>query len=264
MDGLGWYFQYFSIFGVGVHVLIAVFFAIHAIRHGRPFFWLWILFVFPFLGSVVYFIAEYLPQSRMPDQANALGRRMRHVLQPHRELNKAKEDYQNIPSVDNAVLYADYLTAAGKATEAIAVLEQKLHGIYQHDPAILEQLAMAFLQDQQAEKVLATTALIKRTTADYKVEDIALLRALSQHELGHQDLAQQEFLIAIRSKNVANLAEYALWAIQTQQTELSHDIYAEMQKSWAMWTQYARKMHKPIFKQVEKALKRMDKIASKT
>ena len=53
MEAFAWYFQYFSIFGIGIHVLIAVFFAIHALRSGQPFLWLWILFIFPFLECVV-------------------------------------------------------------------------------------------------------------------------------------------------------------------------------------------------------------------
>jgi hypothetical protein len=51
-----------SIYGVGVHMIIAVFFAIHAMRRGQQMYWLWILFVFPFLGSVVYFLCHVFAQ----------------------------------------------------------------------------------------------------------------------------------------------------------------------------------------------------------
>ena len=53
------------IFGLGLHILIALFFAVHAMRHGKQMYWLIILFSFPLLGSVVYFVVEYLPASRM-------------------------------------------------------------------------------------------------------------------------------------------------------------------------------------------------------
>ena len=49
------------IFGIGLHILIAIFFAIHAIRTGRELYWLVILFMFPLLGSIVYFAAVFLP-----------------------------------------------------------------------------------------------------------------------------------------------------------------------------------------------------------
>ena len=53
-----------TIFGIGIHILIAVFFAIHVVRNGQQLYWLLILFMFPLLGSVVYFFAIYLPNSR--------------------------------------------------------------------------------------------------------------------------------------------------------------------------------------------------------
>jgi hypothetical protein len=42
------------IVGLGLHLLIALFFAVHAVRSGQQLFWLFILFSFPLLGSVVY------------------------------------------------------------------------------------------------------------------------------------------------------------------------------------------------------------------
>ena len=51
--------------GLGLHVIVALFFAIHAMRSGQQMYWLIILFSFPLLGSVVYFVAIYLPSSRL-------------------------------------------------------------------------------------------------------------------------------------------------------------------------------------------------------
>ncbi|MBH2001531.1 MAG: hypothetical protein I8H98_04585 [Moraxellaceae bacterium] len=259
MDALGWYFQYFSVFGVGIHVIIALCFAIHAIRNGRPYIWLWILFIFPFLGSIVYFVAEYLPHSRMPYQVNTLSKKALHVLQPNRQLNQLKENYEHLPSVENAVHYADALVSSGKAVEAILILEQKNNGFCAEDPAFLEKFARALLQDQQSQRVLEITQKIRNLQPNFRSEEIALLRALSYHQLNQEDLAHQEFSFAIRSKNISILSEYIFWAIQTNQPSLAHEIRAEMQRSWAIWSKYARRLHKPIFTEVDKALKQMDK-----
>ncbi|QXW25811.1 hypothetical protein KXJ74_16425 [Acinetobacter johnsonii] len=259
MDGLSWYFQYFSIFGVGVHVLIALCFAIHAIRNGQPFFWLWILFVFPFFGSIVYLMAVYLPQSRMPYQAHILSKKALHVLQPNRAINQAKTQYENIPSVENAVRYAEYLIQSGKASEAIDILKQKHTSLVENDPAFLEQWATAYLQDQQAQQALAITDKIKSIDPNYKIEQIALIRALASHQLNLQESARQNFIIATKSQDIEKLSEYALWAIQTNQGELAQQIRADLQKKWTIGTAYSRQLHKPIFKQIDKALKDMKK-----
>lgn len=41
-----------TIFGIGLHILIALFFAIHAVRTGRELDWLFILFRLPLLGAI--------------------------------------------------------------------------------------------------------------------------------------------------------------------------------------------------------------------
>lgn len=50
--------------GLGLHVIIALCFANHALRTGRQRYWLLLLFSFPLLGSAVYFFAEYSPELR--------------------------------------------------------------------------------------------------------------------------------------------------------------------------------------------------------
>ena len=55
---------------LGAHILIAVACAVHALKTGRQMYWVFILFMFPGLGSVVYVIVEVLPGlalERWPD-----------------------------------------------------------------------------------------------------------------------------------------------------------------------------------------------------
>ena len=42
-------------------VLVQVYFAVHAVRTGRERQWLFIIIVFPGVGSLIYFFSEYLP-----------------------------------------------------------------------------------------------------------------------------------------------------------------------------------------------------------
>jgi hypothetical protein len=71
--------------GLGVHVLPALFFAVHAIRTGRNLYWLIILFSFPLLGSIVYFLVE-LPQSRLNRGINKAAGAAMKLLDPERWL----------------------------------------------------------------------------------------------------------------------------------------------------------------------------------
>ena len=36
--------------------------AVHAVRTGRPFIWIFIILIFPLMGSLIYIIAELIPE----------------------------------------------------------------------------------------------------------------------------------------------------------------------------------------------------------
>jgi len=62
------------IFGISLYVIIAVFFAVHAVRSQQNMYWLLILFLFPGLGSAVYFFVIYLPSLRQSRGARTATR----------------------------------------------------------------------------------------------------------------------------------------------------------------------------------------------
>ncbi len=70
--------------GIGLHVLAAIYFAVHAIRSGQSLYWLILLFSFPLLGSVVYFLAIYFPEVRQSRGARQVVRSAKQLMDPGR------------------------------------------------------------------------------------------------------------------------------------------------------------------------------------
>ncbi len=60
--------------GIGLHMVLALFCAVHVLRTRQQLYWLFILFAFPLLGSAVYFFGVYLPNSRLERSACGVGR----------------------------------------------------------------------------------------------------------------------------------------------------------------------------------------------
>ncbi|HSY27452.1 MAG TPA: hypothetical protein VK832_08125, partial [Burkholderiaceae bacterium] len=86
-----------SFFGLGIHVIIAIFFAIHAVRNQRSLYWLFILFSFPLLGSVAYFAVEYLPGSKMNRGMGKAATNAVSLLDPAREVREARAAFDLSP-----------------------------------------------------------------------------------------------------------------------------------------------------------------------
>ena len=43
-------------------ILLQIVLAVHVVRTRRPFIWIFIILIFPLLGSVIYIIAELIPE----------------------------------------------------------------------------------------------------------------------------------------------------------------------------------------------------------
>lgn len=131
------------IVGLGLHVVIAMFFAMHAVRSGQDRYWLMILFAFPGLGSLVYALMIWLPEMRYTRHGHALVRGVKQVLDPTRELRAAQDAFEMTATIDNRLRLADALLASNRASEAVPQYQAALHGIHSEDPAQASRLPFA-------------------------------------------------------------------------------------------------------------------------
>ncbi len=145
--------------GLGAHVLIAIFFAIHAVRSGRNIYWLFILFAFPLLGSIVYFFVEFLPEMRGSRAVNATGRAVRGIINPGGALRVAARAVELSPSADNRIRYASALFDAGRLDEAVTQYQSAAVGLLEFDSTLNLGLARTLLAQQRA---IEARAVIER------------------------------------------------------------------------------------------------------
>ncbi|MFC5430494.1 hypothetical protein ACFPTO_17045 [Paraburkholderia denitrificans] len=131
------------IFGISLYVIIALFFAIHAVRSRQNMYWLIILFLFPGLGSLVYFFVIYLPSLRQSRGATAATRAITQFVDPNRAVREARTDFDRAPTVAHRMRLGAALLDAGNAAEALEHYRAAASGPFSSDPALLEGLARA-------------------------------------------------------------------------------------------------------------------------
>ena len=146
-----------------LYLIPAIFFGVHAIRTGRNMYWLMILFIFPYLGSLVYFIAEYLPEMRHSTVARKSARVVKSIVDPNRELREARLAFDRTPTVDNRSRLAEALLARGDHDEAIEQFQACASGPYAKDVKFRRGLARAQLA---AGRHAAAAATLEALLAD--------------------------------------------------------------------------------------------------
>ncbi|MEK8030835.1 tetratricopeptide repeat protein [Ideonella sp. DXS29W] len=230
--------------GLGLHFLIAIFFAIHVIRTGQQMYWLIILFSFPVLGSIVYFVAIYLPNSRLERGARQAVAIAAKALDPTRELREARAAFDYTPTAQNQMRLAAALLGAGQAEEAATNYEACLKGPFASDLDIRWGAARAWLASGRHSQAASQLQAIRTQDANFRAEEIALALGRALAGAGRQEEARAEFDSALqRFGSFEARAEYAIWAVTNGDRPLAERLDAEIQQSMARWNRHTRELN---------------------
>lgn len=183
--------------GLGLHVLIAIYFAVHVVRSGQDKYWLWLLFAFPLLGSLIYALTIWLPEARHSRQGQQVLRGVRRVLDPSRELREAQEALDLAATPDHRIRLAEALLAAGRASEAVVQFQAVLTGLYADEPALQVRLACALLEAGKPAEARELLDRLIRDRPDFKSPDGHLLYARAVAALGDRERAHEEFGVLV-------------------------------------------------------------------
>lgn len=244
-----------TIFGIGLHVLIALFFAVHVIRTHQQMYWLMILFMFPGLGSIVYFLAIYLPNSRLNHGARKVVSVAAKTLDPNRELREARAAFDYTPTAQNQMRLAAAQMEAGAADEAAATYEACLQGAFSSDLEIRYGAARATLACGRAAAAVAHLELIRKADVNFRAEPVALLLAQALAAAGRNDEAKLEFEFALaRFGSFAARAEFAIWAANAGQAALAQELHAELRRTMERWNRHTRDINQDLLRRLHAAM----------
>lgn len=240
--------------GLGLHVIIALFFAVHVIRTGQQMYWLIILFSFPLLGSVVYFLAIYLPNSRLQRGARQMVSAAAKTLDPTRELREAREAFDYTPTAQNQMRLASALLESGQAEEAAVNFEACLKGPFSNDPEMRLGAARAFYACQRFGEAISHLESIRKTDAGFRAEEVSLLLAKTLGAADRRREARAEFEQAVeRFGSFESRAEYAIWAATTGERELAARLQIDIQRSMERWNRHTRDLNMPLLRRLNAA-----------
>lgn len=242
-----------SILGIGLHVLVAIFFAAHAIRSRQQMVWLMILFMLPLLGSAVYYFGVYLPAAR-PGHGARKAAAGATVRDPAHALREAHAAYSFTPTAQNQLRLASAQLEAGNPEAAAATYDECLRGAFAGDPAIRIGAARASLACGRPADALAHLAQLRRAAPDFCPEQISLLMARALAGAGRHDEARAAFEAAVRRHGSFEArAEFAIWAAGAREFQLAHRLQNELHATMDRWDRRTHAMNLPLVRRLEAA-----------
>jgi len=249
-----------EIFGIGLHILIALFFAIHAVRNGQQIYWLLILFSFPLLGSLVYFFVIFLPNSGFQQGAKKAASVAAQTLDPNRELRTARDAFDYTPTAQNQMRLAAALMAKGDVVQAAQHYEACLTGPFAADLEIRLNAARAQLalpHGSGASTALGHLVFIRRSDPHFRPEAVALLTAQALAAAGRNPEAKAEYGAALaRFGSFECRAEYAIWAASHDEGALVQELRVELERTMERWSRHTRDINADLVRRLNGALAR--------
>ena len=240
--------------GLGFHFIVALFFAVHALRSGQQLYWLIILFSFPLLGSIVYFLAIYLPDSHLERGARKAVAAAAKTLNPTRELKEAHAAFDYTPTAQNQMRLAAALLEAGQALEAAQSYDACLKGPFASDLEIRLGASRAYFACERYPEAITHLEFIRKTDPAFRAEQVSLLLAQALAGAGRSADARAEFESAVdRFGSFESRAEYAIWAALAGDTATSARMQVELQRSMDRWNRHTRELNKPLLRRLNAA-----------
>lgn len=240
--------------GLGIHIVIALFFAVHAIRSGQNLYWLFILFSFPLFGSVAYFFAIYLPNSRLEHGARKAVASAARALDPTRELREAQTAFDYTPTIQNRLRLADALLDCGKTTEASEHFEACLTGPFADDLNLRLGAARASYENREFLKAIGHLEFIRAKDPDFRAEQVTVLLARAFGEVGRFSEAQTEFESAFsRFGSFESKAEYLIWVLSRNDNETAGRLQAEVQRTIDHWNRQTKELNRHLLRRLDAA-----------
>lgn len=240
--------------GLGLHVLLALFCAVHVVRTGQPLYWLFILFAFPLLGSLVYFFMIFLPNSRLERGAMKAVSAAAKALDPDKDVRAARADFEDAPTAQNQMRLAAALLDAGNAPEAATLYEGALKGPFAADPDLRFGAARAFVECQRYPDALSHLEELRQRRPDYRPDGVSLMLARSYGGASRSAEAREEFERSIvRFGTFEAHAEYAIWALGVGDSALAARMQAQIDRITRRWNATNRQLNEPVLHRLQAA-----------
>jgi len=202
---------------------------VHVIRTGRPWFWVFVLFFAPLIGSAVYFFVELLPDLSGDPKARNAMRRIMKTLDPRANIRKLEKKHQLSGSVDAARHLAGELVANEHYAEAVEHYQGALSGMYQNDPDLLLGLAEAQFGNKEYAASKETLQRLAAEQPDFRSAKGHLIysRALEHCDELARALEEYEAVSAYYAGAEAKY-RFAKLLEQESQTERALEIYQDI------------------------------------
>lgn len=185
----------FLILSIGLQIACAA----HAVRTGRPYYWIWIILATSYIGVAIYFFAELLPDLRNSPGSRRAAHKVLHTFDPERQRRMIRQRLEVADTVENRRTLAEECMRLGDHANAAELYRSVLKGVYATDATFLLGLAEAQSNGGDFAAARATLDTLYSANPTFRSSDAELLRARLLEAQGDIDTALEHYRVLASS-----------------------------------------------------------------
>jgi hypothetical protein len=217
-----------EIAGIAYYAL-AIGCAIHALRQGHGFIWVFVIFLIPPFGLLIYLLVVVLPEIWGSRAANQSAKAVRKALDPGKQLRELKQAVEISDTVVNRIALAREYAKQKMPREAIELFERSLTGMYSTDPEMLTGLAGALVQAGDFRRAKETLDTLYTHNPEVSDAETRLLYARCLEDSGETAKALDAYAEAVKSFAGAEAKyRYAALLKRQGQAEQARNLFEEI------------------------------------
>ena len=172
-------------------------FAYHALRTGRPYYWVFIILAFPVAGCVLYYFIEVYPTSRERTRARKALRSLVKSFYSRKELRERAANVESCASVANRVLLARECMEQRLYADAASLYRSCLSGLHEKDADLRFCLATALFSAGELAEAEQLARALRLEEPKFRPHEIAMLLAQALEGLQRFDEASAELRLLV-------------------------------------------------------------------
>lgn len=241
-----------------VSVIVQIALIVHALRTGRPVYWVFLLLLFGPIAIIAYLVVELLPELSNSYRGRRAVRGLKKAINPGASLRQHQREHRLSGSVDAARHLAGELMQSGRYEEAIEHYEGALTGLYEHDPDLMLGLAQAQFGNGDFASTKNTLDRLIEHNPDFKSSEGHLLYARAVEACGDLDKALEEYeAVAASYAGAEAKLRYGRLLEQQGQPEKALEMYDDIVNAAQLAPRHYRRAQRRWIGEAKDGIKRL-------
>ena len=122
---------------IALSFILQLFCIVHVIQTGRDKYWIFIILIGSFLGSLAYLVTQVVPDIGRDPMTRRTVKKLQKAIDPEREKRRIADQLALADTVDNRIKLAQECLELGDVLNAEELFQSCLKGVHAHDPELM-------------------------------------------------------------------------------------------------------------------------------